>query len=89
MANKFKYEIFKTIDTKQEDSNIEKENSLEQEIVKLIDKALKERLVELASDDIKIIAKELMPDLDKIVAKKVRKHFQQIGKFLLENNTGE
>lgn len=62
----------------------DEKSMLEEEIIKIIDKALKERLVELAIDDIRLIARELMPDLDMIIANKVKEHFYQIGNFLVE-----
>lgn len=69
----------------------EKQSMIEQELIRLIDKALKERLVDLAIDDVRIIARELMPDLDKIIANKIKEHFYQIGNFLVEKfgNIGE
>ena len=62
----------------------DEESMLEQEIVKLIDKALKERLIELSIDDIKLIAKELMPDFDRMIATRVKTHFYEIGSFLVQ-----
>lgn len=61
----------------------EEESFLEQEIVKLIDRALRERLIELALDDIKIVVKEVMPDIDRMIAEKVKTHFYEIGSFLV------
>jgi len=61
----------------------EQHSMLEQEIVKLIDKALRERLIDLAIDDIRIVARELMPDLDRIISDKVKQHFYEIGEFLV------
>ena len=62
----------------------DEESILEQEIIKLIDKALKERLIDLAIDDIRLIAKELMPDLDRMIASRVKTHFYEIGSFLMQ-----
>jgi hypothetical protein len=63
----------------------EDEKSLiERELVKLIDKTIQERLIELGIDDIKIIARELMPDIDAMIAKKVKKHFYEIGLFIVD-----
>ena len=56
---------------------------LEDEIVKLIEKALRERLIDLAIDDVKIRAHELMPDLDRMIASRVKTHFYEIGSFLM------
>jgi len=65
------------------DDMTDEQSMLEQEIVKLIDKALKERLIDLAIDDVRIIAKELMPDLDRMIASRVKTHFYEIGTFLV------
>lgn len=62
----------------------ESQSSLEREMIRLIDKALRERLIELSIEDIKLIAKELMPDIDKMIAKKVKTHFYEIGNFIVE-----
>jgi len=62
----------------------DEESMLEQEIVKLIDKALKERLIELSIDDIKLVAKELLPNFDKMIATRVKTHFYEIGSFLVQ-----
>ena len=69
----------------------EKESTLEQEIIRLINKVVKEKIIDLASDDIKLIAKELMPDIDRIIANKMGQHFVEIGNFLVKrfSNTGE
>jgi len=60
------------------------ESMLEQEIVKLIDKALKERLIELGLEDLQVIAKNVMPDLDRIISNRVKEHFYEIGSFLVQ-----
>lgn len=59
-------------------------SSLEREMVRLIDQALRERLIELSLEDIKLIAKELMPDIDQMIANKVKSHFYEIGNFMVE-----
>ena len=64
-------------------SETDEDSMLEQEIVKLIDKALRERLIDLAIDDIRLIAKELMPDMDRMIATQVKSHFYEIGSFLV------
>jgi len=73
----------KTIPIFIDESDLGQSSMLEQEIVKLIDNALRTRLIELAIDDIKVIAKELMPDLDKMIATRVKTHFYEIGSFLV------
>lgn len=73
----------KTIPIFIDDQELGGSSMLEQEIVKLIDNALRERLIELAIDDIKLIARELMPDLDKMIAERVKTHFYEIGSFLV------
>lgn len=74
----------KTIPIFVDDDDDEEPSVLEQEIVKLIDKALRDRLIDLAIDDIRLIAKELMPDLDKMVSSRVKEHFYEIGSFLVQ-----
>jgi hypothetical protein len=68
----------------EEIENAEDESLLENEIVKLIDKALRERLIDLAIDDVKIIAHELMPDFDRMIATRIKTHFYEIGSFLMQ-----
>lgn len=75
---KQKNPLYKLMEERDEEPSL-----LEQEIVKLIDKALKERLIDLAIDDIRIIAKELMPDLDRMISSRVKTHFYEIGSFLV------
>ena len=55
---------------------------LEQEIVRIVDKAIKNSQIQLAVDDIKIIAHEVMPDIDQLIANKVSQHFCEIGQFI-------
>ena len=57
---------------------------LEQEIIRIVDKAIRNSQVQLAADDVKLIAKEIMPDLDKLVSDKIKKHFYEIGKFIVD-----
>lgn len=61
----------------------DEQSIVKQEIVKIVDKALKERLIDLAIDDVKLIAKELMPNLNRIIAIRVKSHFCEIGTFLI------
>ena len=78
MSNETKIPIIlKTEETESDES------FLEQEIVKLIDRALRDRLIELALDDIKIVVNEVMPDIDRMIAEKVKTHFYEIGSFLV------
>ena len=59
------------------------QSALENEIIRVVEKALNERLVDLAVDDIKLIAKEIMPDLDAMVSRKVKQHLHEIGLFMV------
>jgi hypothetical protein len=62
----------------------EQTSTLEAEIVRLIDHALKERLIEIGLEDVKVIVKELMPDIDRMISEKVKVHFRDIGLYMVE-----
>lgn len=64
--------------------NLDQPSLLEQEIVRIVDKAIKNSKIQLAADDIRIIARGVMPDLDRIIANKVSQHFFEIGQFLTD-----
>lgn len=64
--------------------SIEKPSLLEQEIVRIVDRAIKDSKVELTAEDIRIIAQEIMPDLDKIISDKVKMHFLALGQHIVE-----
>ena len=64
--------------------SIDTPSLLEQEIVRIVDKAMKDSQIELTADDVKVIARDIMPDLDKLIADKVSMHFLAIGQFLIE-----
>jgi len=57
---------------------------LEQEIARIVDKAIRNSQIELAADDVKVIVKEIMPDLDKMISEKIQQHFYSIGVYLME-----
>ena len=58
--------------------------TLEKEIIRIIQEDSHTNILGLAAEDIKLIAKELMPDLDKIIAEKVKRHFYEMGEFLVK-----
>jgi hypothetical protein len=64
--------------------NLEQPSLLEQEIVRIVDKAIKNSQIQLATDDIKIIAHEIMPNIDRLIANKISQHFYEIGQFLTD-----
>jgi len=70
--------------TRSRSISIEQPSLLEQEIVRIVDKAMKDSKVQLTAEDIRIIAQDIMPDLDRIIADKVSLHFLAIGQFLIE-----
>ncbi len=70
--------------TKKKIINLEQPSLLENEIVRIVDKAIINSKIQLAADDIRIIAHEVMPDLDRMIANKVSEHFLQIGQFLVD-----
>lgn len=72
---------------KQRTMNLEQPSLLEQEIVKIVDDAIRNSKIELTAEDVKIIAQEVMPDLDRLIATKVSQHFYEIGKFLVDKFT--
>lgn len=69
---------------KSKKNNIEQPSLLEQEIVRVVDKAIKDSKVNLAAEDVKVIAREIMPDLDRIISEKVKMHFFTIGQYIME-----
>lgn len=70
--------------TRQRKLNIKQPSLLEQEIVRIVDKAMKDSQVQLAAEDVKVIAQDIMPEIDKLIADKVKVHFLAIGQFLIE-----
>ena len=59
-------------------------SSLELEVLRIIQSALKDRDTEMSVDEIKYIVKELLPDIDALIANKVKQHFLEIGNFLVD-----
>lgn len=57
---------------------------LEQEIVRIVDKAIRNSQVQLAADDVKVIVKEIMPDIDKMISDKIKQHFHELGEYLVK-----
>ncbi len=70
--------------TKTRKISIEQPSLLEQEIVRIVDKAMKDSKVQLTAEDVKVIAHDIMPDLDRLISQKVQLHFLAIGQFLIE-----
>ena len=64
--------------------SIDKPSLLEQEIVRIVDRAIRNSKVELAAEDIQVIAQDIMPDLDKMISEKVKMHFLAIGQHIVE-----
>jgi hypothetical protein len=64
--------------------NLDEPSLLEQEIVRIVEEAIKNSKIQLAADDIRIIARGVMPDLDRMIANKVSQHFFEIGQFLTD-----
>lgn len=64
--------------------SIDKPSLLEQEIVRIVDRAIRNSKVELAAEDIQVIAQDIMPDLDKMISEKVKLHFLAIGQHIVE-----
>lgn len=64
--------------------SIDKPSLLEQEIARIVDRAIKNSKVELAAEDIQIIAQDIMPDINKMISKKVKLHFLAIGQHIVE-----
>lgn len=64
--------------------SLEQPSLLEQEIVRIVDKAIKNSQIQLAADDVKIIAHEVMPDIDQLIANKISQHFYEIGQFIID-----
>ncbi len=65
-------------------SDLDQPSSVEQEIVRIVEKTIKDSQIQLAVDDIKIIAHEVMPDIDRLIANKIAQHFCEIGQLLTD-----
>jgi len=61
-----------------------KTSPLEEEIFRLVDKALEESQIKLTKGNVQEIVQHIMPDLDRMIANKVQNHFVEIGEFLLK-----
>lgn len=59
-------------------------STLENEIVRIVEKAMRNSQMQMTADDVKVIAREIMPDLDKMIADKVRHHFFELGEYMME-----
>ncbi len=70
--------------TKNKKFKLEQPSFLEQEIVHIVDKAIKNSQIQLAANDVRIIAHEVMPDIDSLIANKIAQHFYEIGQFLTD-----
>lgn len=57
---------------------------LELEVLRIVKGALKDRDTEISADEIKYIVQQLLPDIDALIANKVKKHFYELGLFLVE-----
>jgi hypothetical protein len=57
---------------------------LELEVLRIVKGALKDRDTEISADEIKYIVQQLLPDIDALIASKVKKHFYELGLFLVE-----
>lgn len=60
-----------------------KSSALENEIVRIVEKAMRNSQLQITAEDAKIIAKEVMPDLDKMISDKVRGHFFELGEYMM------
>ncbi len=69
---------------KKQKTNLDQPSLLEQEIVRIVEKAIRDSKIQLAVDDIKIVAREIMPDIDRLIANKISQHFYEIGQFLTD-----
>ena len=59
-------------------------SSLELEVLRIVQSALKDRETQMSADEIKYIIKELLPNIDSLIANKVKHHFLEIGNFLVD-----
>jgi hypothetical protein len=57
---------------------------LELEVLRIVKGALKDKDTEISADEIKYIVQQLLPDLDLLIANKMKQHFYELGKFLVE-----
>lgn len=71
-------------ETKNKKFKLEQPSLLEQEIVRIVDKAIKNSQIQLVANDVRIIAHEVMPDIDSLIANKISQHFYEIGRFLTD-----
>ena len=63
---------------------VEETSPLEQEILAIMENALKNSQLKITKKDVQIIVHEIMPDLDEMISKKIKNHFIEIGEFLLD-----
>jgi hypothetical protein len=59
------------------------ETEFEEMMKVLISNIIKETEIQLEKDDVKDIVSEMVPELDELIAKKIKKHFFEIGEFLV------
>lgn len=59
------------------------ENSLESIIIQMVNDAVRNSQVELTKAEIKSIVYELLPNIDELISIKVKKHFLEIGEYIV------
>ena len=62
----------------------DKIHPLEAVIFEIVDKAIKETQTKLSKDEVSDIVKALLPDLDELISKKIKKHFLEIGEYIVQ-----
>jgi hypothetical protein len=60
------------------------ENSLESIITQMVNEAVRNSQVELTKAEIKSIVYELLPNIDELISIKVKKHFLEIGEYIVD-----
>lgn len=64
--------------------NQQPSTSLDYIIKKKIEGAIKNSQLELSKKDIQQLASEILPDINLLISKEVKKHFVEIGQFIID-----
>jgi hypothetical protein len=58
---------------------------IESRITAIVNKAIEEKQEKVSKEEVKEIVSEIREELDKIVSDTVKKHFNELAKFIIEN----